>query len=105
MPAHLELTPAWQDIRTGLRSAVGESVYDIWLSALEVKGWDGSVLVLQGEPGTESWLADRYGRVLEQLRPGRSRATACASPSPASPRPRPTRRSTPAPVAAAAQPG
>ncbi len=66
MPAHLELTPAWQDITTRLRTAVGDSTYDIWLAALEVRNWDGSVLVLQGKPGTESWIADRYGRVLER---------------------------------------
>ncbi len=24
------------------------------------------MLVLQGKPGTDSWVADRYGRVLEQ---------------------------------------
>jgi chromosomal replication initiator protein len=66
LPAHLELTPAWQDITTRLRTAVGESTYDIWLAALEVRNWDGSVLVLQGKPGTESWIADRYGRVLER---------------------------------------
>jgi chromosomal replication initiator protein len=45
---------------------VGDSTYDIWLAPLQVKNWDGSVLVLQGEPGTESWIADRYGRVLER---------------------------------------
>lgn len=66
MPAHLELTPAWQDIKTRLRSAVGESAYDVWLSSLEVNGWDGSVLILKAESGKESWLAGRYGRVLER---------------------------------------
>jgi chromosomal replication initiator protein len=66
LPAHLELTPAWQDIRTRLRTAVGESVYEVWLSDLEVRGWDGTVLILQAEKGAESWLAGRYGRVLER---------------------------------------
>jgi chromosomal replication initiator protein len=49
-----------------LRSAVGESAYDVWLSALEVNGWDGNVLILKAESGKESWLAGRYGRVLER---------------------------------------
>jgi chromosomal replication initiator protein len=66
LPAHLEQTPAWQDIRSRLRSAVGESIYDVWLSGIEVQGWDGSVLVLQAEQGAESWLAARYGRILER---------------------------------------
>jgi chromosomal replication initiator protein len=66
LPAHLEQTPAWQDIKIRLRSAVGESIYEVWLSGIQVKGWDGSVLVLQAEPGTENWLAARYGRILER---------------------------------------
>jgi chromosomal replication initiator protein len=66
LPGHLELTPAWQDIRTRLRTAVGESTYDIWLAPLEIKAWDGNVLLLQGKPGTDSWIADRYGRELER---------------------------------------
>jgi chromosomal replication initiator protein len=66
LPAHLELTPAWQDIKTRLRTTVGESIYDVWLSQLELKGWDGSVLVLQAQRGAESWLAGRYGHVLER---------------------------------------
>ncbi|MGH2843184.1 MAG: chromosomal replication initiator protein DnaA [Solirubrobacteraceae bacterium] len=66
MPARLELTPAWQDIRTRLRSAVGESTYELWLAALEVKAWDGTVLMLQAEPDAERWLAGRYGRLLER---------------------------------------
>jgi chromosomal replication initiator protein len=45
---------------------VGESAYSIWLAPLELKSWDGSVLVLQGKPGTDSWVADRFGRVLER---------------------------------------
>jgi chromosomal replication initiator protein len=49
-----------------LRGAVGESIYDVWLSGIEVRAWDGSVLVLQGEQGAESWLAARYGQVLER---------------------------------------
>jgi chromosomal replication initiator protein len=66
LPAHLEPTPAWQDIRSQLRQTVGDSTYNIWLAPLELKSWDGSVLVLQGKPGTDSWVADRFGRVLER---------------------------------------
>jgi chromosomal replication initiator protein len=66
LPAHLELTPAWQDITSRLRAAVGDLTYDVWLASLQVKLWDGSVLVLQGKPGTDTWIADRYGRVIER---------------------------------------
>lgn len=66
MPAPLELAPAWNDIRTELRRAVGESNYEVWLAPLEIRDWDGSVLVLQGKPGTDSWLASRYGKLLER---------------------------------------
>jgi chromosomal replication initiator protein len=66
LPAHLEPTPAWQDIRSQLRRTVGDSTYDIWLAPLELKSWDGSVLVLQGKAGTDTWVAERFGRVLER---------------------------------------
>jgi chromosomal replication initiator protein len=66
LPAHLEHTPAWQDIRSRLRNTVGASIYEVWLSGVEVKAWDGSVLVLQAQQGAESWLAARYGRILER---------------------------------------
>ncbi len=65
MRAHLELTPAWNDIQSRLRSAVGETTYDIWLSQLDVEQFDGSVLVLHADASAESWLAGRYGRLVE----------------------------------------
>ena len=66
MPTHLAFTSAWQDIRAQLRRTVGDSAYEAWLDPLEVKRWDGSVLVLQGKPKTDGWVAERYGRVLER---------------------------------------
>ncbi len=66
MPAHLELTPAWQDIQNRLRSAVGESVYEVWLAGLLPRAWDGTLLLLEADPGAERWLAARYGRLLER---------------------------------------
>ncbi|MGH2860940.1 MAG: chromosomal replication initiator protein DnaA [Solirubrobacteraceae bacterium] len=66
MPTHLELTPAWQDIQTRLRSSAGDAIYEVWLSGLTVKGWDGTVLVLQADKGVEGWLAGRYGQLLER---------------------------------------
>ncbi len=65
LPAHLELASAWREITTELRRAVGESIYEIWLAPLEVKAWDGAVLLLQAPPSTQAWVAKRFGGVLE----------------------------------------
>jgi chromosomal replication initiator protein len=66
LPAQLELTPAWHEVRAALRRAVGDTTYDVWLAALEPRAWDGAVLVLQAPPATQRWVAERFGRVLER---------------------------------------
>jgi chromosomal replication initiator protein len=66
MPVQLELTPAWRDLRAHLRRTVGDSTFEIWLSALEARNWDGQVLLLQAPPGTKAWISDRYGRVIDR---------------------------------------
>jgi chromosomal replication initiator protein len=66
LPAQLELTPAWHEVRAALRRAVGDTTYDIWLAALEPQAWDGAVLVLQAPAATQRWVAERFGRVLER---------------------------------------
>jgi len=66
LPAHLELTPAWNDICTELRRTVGDTVYEIWLSRLKLAGWDGSTLRIDAEPENRPWIADRFGRILER---------------------------------------
>jgi chromosomal replication initiator protein len=65
LPAQLELSPAWRQIRAELLRAVGESAYEIWLAPLEAKAWDGRVLLLQAPVATRSWVSKRYGRILE----------------------------------------
>jgi chromosomal replication initiator protein len=65
LPAHLEPSSAWREIRAELRRVVGESTYEIWLDPLEVKAWDGAMLVLQAPPATQAWVAKRFGRILE----------------------------------------
>jgi chromosomal replication initiator protein len=65
LPANFELAPAWREIRAELARAVGESTYEIWLAPLEAKAWDGRVLLLQAPADTATWVAKRYGRVLE----------------------------------------
>lgn len=65
LPAHVELTPAWRQIRGELRRLAGESTYEIWLAPLEVRSWDGTQLLL-GLPGAKrGWVATRFGRLLE----------------------------------------
>ncbi len=66
MPEHLALAPAWQEIQSRLRSTVGEAVYDLWLSELRLSSWDGRVLLLAAQSGTESWITARYGGLLER---------------------------------------
>jgi chromosomal replication initiator protein len=66
LPAQLEMTPAWRDIRAELRRVVGDSTFDIWLDPLHVASWDGSTLLLAAPPATEAWVAKRFGRILER---------------------------------------
>jgi chromosomal replication initiator protein len=65
LPAHLEPTTAWREIRAELRQAVGESTYELWLAPLEVKAIDGALLLLDAPPDTRAWVAKRFGRILE----------------------------------------
>ena len=64
MPAHLEMNHAWQTVRTELRRTVGDSVFEIWLSGIELVEWDGTTLSLQAPAATQAWVANRYERVL-----------------------------------------
>ena len=65
LPAQPELEPRWREIRAELRRVVGDSTYDIWLSPLKVKAWDGQTLVLEGPASTHAWVVKRFSRVLE----------------------------------------
>jgi chromosomal replication initiator protein len=65
LPAHVEPTSAWREIRAELRRVVGESTYEIWLAPLEVKAMDSALLLLQAPPATQAWVAKRFGRILE----------------------------------------
>jgi chromosomal replication initiator protein len=66
VPLALELTPAWRDLQEKLRSEVGDSIYAVWFSSLSVCSWDGAILVLSSKPGTERFLAERFGRTVER---------------------------------------
>jgi chromosomal replication initiator protein len=62
---NLEPTAAWRDIRAELRRVLGDSTYEIWISPLEVRGLDRRELLLTAPPAMQSWVAARFGRVLE----------------------------------------
>jgi chromosomal replication initiator protein len=66
LPAQGEPIPAWREIRADLRRVVGDTTYEIWLSSLQPKAWDGQVLVLGCPRATQAWIDKRYRRVLER---------------------------------------
>ncbi len=66
LPAQLEPGSAWREIRARLRQAVGESSYEIWLAPLELKAWDGAILLLQAPPATQSWVTKHFGAAIEK---------------------------------------
>jgi chromosomal replication initiator protein len=65
LPEHLEPNDAWRDVRAELRRAVGESTWEIWLDPLEVKSLQGNLLSVTAPPSTLSWVAQRFGRLLD----------------------------------------
>ncbi len=65
LPAQLEPTAAWREIRAELRRVVGDSTYEIWLAPLDVKSLHDGVLVVASPAGTQSWVCKRFGRLLE----------------------------------------
>ena len=65
LPAHPASLSEWRAIRTELRRRLGDVTYEIWIAPIELKAWDGELLLLQAPAATQSWVSDRYGRVLE----------------------------------------
>ncbi len=65
MPAQPELASAWRAISAELRRVVGQSTFEIWLDSVELKEWDGDVLLIQAPAATQAWVAKRYGRIIE----------------------------------------
>ncbi|MDQ6835063.1 MAG: chromosomal replication initiator protein DnaA [Actinomycetota bacterium] len=66
LPAQPDALPAWRTIRAQLRRCVGESQYEIWLSPLTLRSWDGELLLLSAPAPTRSWVNDRFRPVLER---------------------------------------
>jgi chromosomal replication initiator protein len=62
---NLEPVAAWKAIRAELRRKLGESTYEIWIAPLEVKAFEGTILLLTAPPPTGAWVSKRFGRILE----------------------------------------
>jgi chromosomal replication initiator protein len=65
LSANAEPTAAWRELRAELRRAVGESTFEIWLEPLELVSIRDGKLVLTAPKATRTWLAERFGRILE----------------------------------------
>ncbi len=65
LPAHLELPDAWVDIQAGIRRAVGDSTYEIWLAGLTATECSHALLVIRAPAARRAWIAERFGRILE----------------------------------------
>jgi hypothetical protein len=57
---------AWLEIRQALRDAVGQGLFEVWFSSLQLVAVadPGEVLLLVGPPATHSWVAQRHARTL-----------------------------------------
>jgi chromosomal replication initiator protein len=66
LPAHLEMTHAWQCTRTELRRLVGEDTFEIWLSHLALVDWDGTEVTISAPADKQAWISGRYQRVLQR---------------------------------------
>ncbi len=55
----------WGEIRRELQRITGESVFEIWLSKLELVAIDrAAALVIACPPAARAWVAERFGRLL-----------------------------------------
>ena len=65
LPAHLEPTVAWRELRAELRQAVGDSTYEIWLASLQLASFREGALIVDAPAATYDWVSKRFGRILE----------------------------------------
>ncbi|MCD6726305.1 MAG: chromosomal replication initiator protein DnaA [Solirubrobacteraceae bacterium] len=54
----------WEALAADLRDAIGASLFDVWLSSLDLVSYDGRQLVLAAPSATRDWVADRFGGVI-----------------------------------------
>src|SRR5439155_20934386 len=62
-----ELDHAWQRIAAEMRRAVTDSTYAIWLEPLRPVALDPRRLVVAAPDELRTWVADRYGPLLERV--------------------------------------
>jgi hypothetical protein len=57
----------WEHVRSELRPIVGESTFELWLADVQLVATDtAGYLVLDCPSDKRSWVAERYGRILER---------------------------------------
>jgi chromosomal replication initiator protein len=65
LPANVEPAAAWRAICTEARRVLGDSAYELWISPLELTALEEHRLLISAPAATQSWVANRYGRVLQ----------------------------------------
>jgi len=55
----------WQQISDELKSAVGASLFDVWLAPLKLARLDGNKLILEAPAASRAWVSDRFGQILK----------------------------------------
>jgi chromosomal replication initiator protein len=60
-----QLARDWASIRRELRNAVPDSTFEIWLAPLTARAFVDDTLVVGAPDEIRSWVADRFGRVLQ----------------------------------------
>lgn len=64
LPALPEPHSVWTEFRAALRRIAGDAEFEIWLSPLELRSWDGDVLLIQAPAATQAWVSKRFGNML-----------------------------------------
>ena len=55
----------WKQISDELKSAVGPSLFDVWLAPLKLARLDGNHLIIEAPAASRAWVNDRFGQVLK----------------------------------------
>jgi chromosomal replication initiator protein len=66
LPAQLESSPAWRQVRAELVRTLGETTFEIWFAQIQPQAWNGSVLLLHGPATKRRWISGRYAQTLER---------------------------------------
>ena len=55
----------WKQISDELKSAVGASLFDVWLAPLKLAKLDGNQLILEAPAASRAWVNDRFGQIIK----------------------------------------